>query len=58
MKNNNETKLFAFKVAEKKDSAKSDAQWKVRNGVATAGCTGSDTRATGRNGARDQGMWC
>lgn len=35
-----ETKLFAFKLAEKKDQeAKPAAQWQVRDGVAVAGCT-------------------
>ncbi|WP_174999353.1 hypothetical protein [Rugamonas aquatica] len=57
MKKQNETKLFAFKLAEKKAVAKADPQWKAREGVALAGCTGPDARA-GRNGGRDNGIWC
>lgn len=35
------TKLFAFKLAVKKDEkAKPEGQWKVREGVSVAGCTG------------------
>lgn len=35
-----ETKLFAFKLAEKKqEQAKPVTQWQVRDGVSVAGCT-------------------
>ncbi|ELX08332.1 hypothetical protein Jab_2c03780 [Janthinobacterium sp. HH01] len=57
MKKQNETKLFAFKLAEKKAVVKADPQWKAREGVALAGCSGPDARA-GRNGGRDNGIWC
>ncbi|WP_255755532.1 hypothetical protein [Massilia sp. erpn] len=57
MKNQNkETKLFAFKLAEKK-SLPAQSQWKAREAVAQAGCTGPDARA-GRSGGRDNGIYC
>ena len=34
-----ESKLFAFKLAGKQTSVKPAAEWKVRDGVAVAGCT-------------------
>jgi len=38
-----ETKLFAFKLAEKKEKAAAPAgQWQVRDGVSVAGCTKAD----------------
>lgn len=39
MKNQQETTLFAFKLAENQDAAKPAQQWKVREGVSVAGCT-------------------
>jgi len=52
-----ETKLFAFKLAEKKQEVTADTKWKAREGVATAGCSGRDARGHGRWG-RDTGMLC
>jgi len=57
-----ETKLFAFKLAEKKDQdAKPAAQWQVRDGVSIAGCTTSVDPQNPR-GSRDlgidNGVWC
>jgi hypothetical protein len=40
MKKQNPSKLFAFKLAEKKAKEVKPAQWKARDGVATAGCSG------------------
>ncbi|WP_175022914.1 hypothetical protein [Rugamonas rivuli] len=57
MKKQNETKLFAFKLAEKKAVVKADPQWKAREGVALAGCSGPDARAS-KNGRLDAGIWC
>jgi hypothetical protein len=39
MQNEKQTKLFAFKLAEKKQEAKPATQWQVRDGVSVAGCT-------------------
>jgi len=59
MKNKNETKLFAFKVAEQKSTVKSEAKWKLRDGVANAaGCTGPDGRTRNKNGYGDAMCWC
>ena len=58
MQKQNETKLFAFKLAEKNTNNKKEAaKWQVRDGVATAGCSGADARADRRPG-RDNGIWC
>lgn len=60
MKNQNQVKLFAFKLAAKKEQeAKTAPQWKQRDGVAVAGCSGPDARAD-RMGfpGRDNGIWC
>jgi len=58
MQKQNETKLFAFKLAEKNNNNKKEAaKWQVRDGVATAGCSGPDARADSRYG-RDNGIWC
>jgi hypothetical protein len=58
MKKQNETKLFAFKLAEKKAQViKQEPQWKVREGVALAGCSGPDARGPKANRA-DAGIWC
>ena len=57
MKNQKETKLFAFKLAKKVQEAKPATQWKVREGVAIAGCTGRDVRLSGLRGY-DGGIWC
>lgn len=58
MSNQNTTKLFAFKLVEKKaEQQKPATQWKTRDGVATAGCTGPDARMSARFGY-DNGIWC
>ncbi|WP_199538740.1 MULTISPECIES: hypothetical protein [unclassified Duganella] len=58
MKKQNEAKLFAFKLAEKKAVAvKAAPQWKAREGVALAGCSGPDARGP-RNNIADTGIWC
>lgn len=60
-------KLFAFKLATQQDqAAQSKAQWKVREGVSVAGCSGPDMyenyRADidiwGRPKGWDQGYYC
>ncbi len=53
-----ESKVFAFKLAEKKEQAKPQAPWKVRDGVSTAGCTFPSERDRDRFGGRDNGMYC
>lgn len=58
MKKQNEKKLFAFKVAEKKAEAvkKPAAKWQVREGVATAGCSFPSERTRLTWG--DTGVYC
>lgn len=64
MENEKVTKLFAFKLAQKQTAeAKPAMQWKVREGVAIAGC--SDPSGEGHYrldhewyGHHDQGFWC
>lgn len=58
MKNQVETKLFAFKLAQKNQDVKPDAKWKARDGVATAGCSGPWARGTDRYGQKDNGIYC
>jgi hypothetical protein len=58
MNKQNETKLFAFKLAKKTQETKPAVQWKAREGVATAGCTGVDTRYTSKTGSKDWGVYC
>nr|WP_315468455.1 hypothetical protein [uncultured Undibacterium sp.] len=60
MKNQNPSKLFAFKLAEKKvEKTQATPQWKVRDGVAIAGCSGPDARMPRLwNGRKDDGIWC
>ena len=58
-----ESKLFAFKLAEKQTSAKPAAEWKVRDGVAVAGCTDPSHTFEPRGPHRytsqaDQGVYC
>ncbi|WKE64853.1 hypothetical protein PVT67_14445 [Gallaecimonas kandeliae] len=57
MTKQNNTKLFAFKLAEKKQEVKSDMKWTARDNVATAGCTGPFTRASTTR-AYDGGIYC
>jgi hypothetical protein len=61
---NNEKKVFAFKLAEKKEKA-ANARWKAREGVSLAGCTdpigdGSyrEYEDYGGPAGVDQGYWC
>ncbi|MBB3118356.1 hypothetical protein [Pseudoduganella violacea] len=56
-----DVKSFAFKLAAKKEESKSGAQWKVRDGVAVAGCSGQvDPRyvQAGNAKIRDEGWYC
>ncbi len=56
---NNEKKIFAFKLAEKKEQEKEKAEtakWKAREGVSLAGCT---DRTGGWNVRYDDnGIYC
>ncbi len=60
---NNDKKIFAFKLAEKKENEKEKAaKWKVRDGVSVAGCTelsggGDNYREINRYGW-DTGYYC
>lgn len=63
MQKQNQTKLFAFKLAQKKDEKKPalPAPWKVRDGVAVAGCTAVDSEEQyrySRVGSSDGGEFC
>ncbi|MBJ7313427.1 hypothetical protein H7U20_24965 [Rugamonas sp. CCM 8940] len=59
MNNQKQAKLFAFKLAAKKEQeVKAAPQWKLRDGVALAGCTGPDARANRVGGGNDRGIWC
>ncbi|GAA4352794.1 hypothetical protein [Kangiella taiwanensis] len=58
MKKQNEAKLFAFKVSEKTQQVQSSEQWKARDGVSTAGCSGMFSRADDYYRGRDQGIYC
>ncbi|MBE3024800.1 hypothetical protein GQ37_005485 [Janthinobacterium sp. BJB1] len=64
MQKQNQPKLFAFKLAEKqveKPAAPASA-WKVRDGVAVAGCTAVGTHDQYRDSSRfqpnDGGQYC
>lgn len=57
MKNQTSTKLFAFKLAEKKTQEAKPQQWKARDGVSIAGCSGIDGRGP-KNNRADSGIWC
>ncbi|WP_341503683.1 hypothetical protein [Gallaecimonas sp. GXIMD4217] len=52
------TKLFAFKLAEKKQEVKSGEKWQARDNVATAGCSGPWARADDWRFGKDAGMYC
>jgi hypothetical protein len=65
--NNDKKKIFAFKLAEKKEQGKTPAaKWKARDGVSVAGCTdaigdGSYREAIdiwGNYRGIDKGYWC
>jgi len=63
MKDQKESKLFAFKLAEKQVAqAKPAAEFKVRDGVAVAGCSGPNKlenyRYASTSGANDAGIYC
>jgi len=60
---NNDKKVFAFKLAEKKEKQEkaAPAKWQAREGVSVAGCTDptgvGDYRYSTSYG-RDNGIWC
>lgn len=63
MQKQNQIKLFAFKLAEKKEQEKPARAepWKVRDGVAVAGCTAVDSEEQyrySRIGSSDGGDFC
>ncbi len=58
MEQNKEVKLFAFKLAKQEEGKQEQTQWQVREGVALAGCSGDDARASSRWGGRDNGIYC
>jgi hypothetical protein len=62
MQNQKQPKLFAFKLAQQQEKQiKPAAQWKVREGVAVAGCSGPDMYDNyrgPRNGIGDTGVYC
>lgn len=63
MADQKESKLFAFKLAEKQATqAKPAAEFKVRDGVAVAGCSGPDLTENFRAGSAtnvpDKGIYC
>ncbi|CUI09573.1 hypothetical protein LXA47_06710 [Massilia sp. P8910] len=58
MKNQNGVKTFAFKLADKKaKEAKPAPQWKAREGVSSAGCSGPYARGD-RWPGHDNGIYC
>ena len=64
MESQKQSKLFAFKLAEKqvKEVAPA-AQWKVREGVSVAGCSGPDVNGDWREAHYyypdgDNGIYC
>ncbi|MBW3509498.1 MULTISPECIES: hypothetical protein [Janthinobacterium] len=64
MQKQNHSKLFAFKLAEKQvqKQVAPATVWKVRDGVAVAGCTAVGTRDQYRDSSRfqpnDGGQYC
>ena len=63
MQKQNQSTLFAFKLAEKKEQEKPalPAPWKVRDCVAVAGCTAVDSEEQyrySRIGSSDGGDFC
>ncbi|HAV37067.1 MAG TPA: hypothetical protein DCX52_12055 [Massilia sp.] len=63
MQNQQQTRLFAFQLARKQEQeAVQQAVWKVRDGVAVAGCSGPDAydnyRASSTWGGADAGIYC
>jgi hypothetical protein len=59
---NNDKKVFAFKLAEKKENEKEKAaKWKAREGVSVAGCTdptGYGDYRYSKSYGTDNGIWC
>lgn len=61
---NKDKKVFAFKLAEKKEKETEKApaaKWKAREGVSVAGCTDPTNDGLYRYGTRygkDDGIWC
>jgi hypothetical protein len=61
---NNDKKVFAFKLAEKKQAEKEKAattKWQAREGVALAGCTdptGYGDYRYSKSIGTDNGVWC
>jgi hypothetical protein len=56
---NNDKKVFAFKLAEKKEKETekaAPAKWKAREGISLAGCTDPTNRGMYRYS--DNGVWC
>ncbi len=53
-------KLFAFKLAKQQEpeQGQEQQQWQVRDGVASAGCSGEDMRYDSWYWGSDQGDWC
>lgn len=58
---NQPKKIFAFKLAEKKEKA-ATTKWKARDGVSVAGCTDrlgtGDFRESSLLGGRDNAVFC
>lgn len=60
----NQTKLFAFKLAEKEVKKEVKQPWQVRDGVATASCTyygnpeDYNLRDNSRLNPNDTGIYC
>lgn len=64
MQSQKQTKLFAFRLAEKRSRESQPAPaWKVRDGVSVAGCTlldeeGTPSRESNRFEGSDSGAYC
>lgn len=63
MQNEKQARLFAFQLAEKQEKQiPQQTAWKVRDGVAVAGCSGPDAydnfRAPSTWGGADAGIYC
>ena len=63
MQNQEPKKLFAFQLAQKQNQAQPAQQWKVREGVAVAGCTDvpskhNDMYRMSTNWSEDGGIYC
>lgn len=60
---NNDKKVFAFKLAEKKEQEQKEkaTKWKAREGVSAAGCTdkiGDGSYRTSKAPGTDNHIWC